>query len=100
MLRSQHGQPVLRWTARIVSLLAAAVLFYYWIPVLLAVIAWRWHLVGGVLLTLASVVGVVRLAQIHNSDWSAYLVLMLLLVGGTLHIIVALRQKRDQALLA
>ena len=59
-----------------------------------------WHLLGGGLVVVASLAGLVRLAQMGSAQWAAYLMLMPFLMGGTLHIVVGLRDRCHDTVLA
>jgi len=92
-------QRVLRWTVGIITALAALPFFIFGIPVLFALIALRWHLLGGGLVVLAGLTGLIRLVQIGSDQWGGYLFLMLLLIGGGLHIMVGLGDRRRNTVL-
>ncbi|MDM7999453.1 MAG: hypothetical protein QUS33_05485 [Dehalococcoidia bacterium] len=92
-LEARDTGRLLCWTAGIVTMLAAVYWFYYVIPVLFALIALRWHLLGGGLVVATALVGMGRLVQIGSDQWAVYLMLMPLLIGGMLHIMVGLRDR-------
>jgi hypothetical protein len=87
----------LRWAARIITLIAAAFWFIYWIPLLLALIAWRWHLLGGLFIVVGSLSAYIRLATIEDPQLGAYLWVTPFFIGGILHMLVGLRDRRHHA---
>lgn len=93
-LEARDRGRLLCWTAGIVTVLATIPWFiFFGIPVLFALIALRWHLLGGGLVIVAGLVGLGRLVQIGGDQWALYLMLMALLIGGMLHIMVGLRDR-------
>jgi hypothetical protein len=93
---TRRQDTALRWAARIVTLVAAAPWFIYLVPLLLALIAWRWHLLGGVLIVVGAMLAYIRLGTVGGTTWAIYLILLPLLIGGILHIMVGLRDRRHR----
>ena len=66
----------------------------FFIPLVLAVMAWRWHLAGGLLITAGSVALYLFFALSGNMQWGVHLYVLPLLVGGLLHLLVWYKEKR------
>ncbi len=70
----------------------------WFIPLALAVIAWRWHLVGGTLITAGSAGLYLFFAHSGNMQWGIHLYLLPLLAGGILHLLAWHMEKRTRQL--
>ncbi len=70
----------------------------WFIPLALAVIAWRWHLVGGTLITAGSAGLYLFFAHSVNMQWGIHLYLLPLLAGGILHLLAWHMEKRTRQL--
>jgi hypothetical protein len=117
----ERGTSALCWAARTVPLVVAiplvAWMFYllwvhtttyvndpaplpmlavFSVPLVFALIAWRWHLVGGVLLSAFAALVIVVPLILTGSDFLLILVGAVLLAGGLLHLIVWWQEKRMQ----
>lgn len=66
----------------------------FFIPLVLAVVAWRWHLVGGTLITAGSAGLYLYLLLVGNMQWGVHLYVLPLLAGGLLHLLAWHKEKR------
>jgi hypothetical protein len=66
----------------------------FFIPLVPAVIAWRWHLVGGTLITAASVAFYLVFMFSSGTQWGAYVCVIPVLAGGLLHLVVWYKERR------
>jgi hypothetical protein len=66
----------------------------FFVPLVLAVVAWRWHLLGGTLIAAGSVALYLFFALSGNMQWGVHLYVLPLLLGGLLHLLVWYKEKR------
>lgn len=68
----------------------------FFIPLVLAVVAWRWHLVGGALITTGSVALYLFFIFSGDMQWGIHLYMLPLLAGGLLHLLAWYKEKRTR----
>ncbi len=66
----------------------------FFIPLVLAVIAWRWHLVGGTLVTAVSGAFYLYFILSSGTQWIVYLYMLPILAGGLLHLVAWYKEKK------
>ncbi len=67
----------------------------FFVPLILAVIAWRWHFVGGTLIILGSAAVYLCLIIGGDMQWGIHLYMVPLLAGGLLHLLAWHKEKRS-----
>jgi hypothetical protein len=65
----------------------------FFIPLALGAIAWRWHLIGGALITAGSVALYLFFVLAGDMQWGVHLYMLPLLAGGLLHLVVWYKEK-------
>lgn len=68
----------------------------WFIPFALAIVAWRWHLLGGSLISAGSVALYLVFAHAGSITWGTYLHVLPLLAGGLLHMVAWHMEKRAE----
>ena len=68
----------------------------YLIPLLAALIAWRWHLLGGMLLVLGGATLYLFFVLGGDMQWGVHLYVPPLLLGGILHLLVWRKEKVNE----
>ncbi len=70
----------------------------FFLPLLLAVLAWRWHLLGGALITAGTMALYLILALAGDVQWGVHLYLLPLLAGGVMHLLAWHAERKSGAL--
>ncbi len=65
------------------------------LPLALAGLAWRWHLLGGALITAGSVVLYLLLGLAGDMRWGVHLYMLPLLAGGILHLLAWHKERKS-----
>ncbi len=68
----------------------------FFLPLLLAVLAWRWHLLGGALIAAGGLALCLFFAFSSDVQWGVYLYLLPLLAGGFLHLLAWRQEKKGE----
>lgn len=68
----------------------------FFIPFILAIVAWKRHLIGGTLITAFSAAVYLYFTILGDMQWGVHLYMVPLLTGGLLHLLVWHKEKKSE----